>query len=271
MAEVVANGVRLHVQRRSAGPDQAAAAVVFVHGLGADNLTSLYYALGAAVGVTGAELIFYDLRGHGRSERPPSGYGLSGSVADLAALLDALGVDGPVHLVGSSYGGTVALALAVDQPELVASVVLVDAPLPIEGRDNPLTRNLARYTRIFDDQGVRVAIEGLPRNQAMLARQARALLQETTFRDDLLAIEPFRTGELRSLRCPVLAVYGASSDLVEVAPELEHLLPDCTVEILPGASHFLLREATGELRRLVPAWLAAHDRRLRAPERAVRS
>src|SRR5258706_10835045 len=110
MADVVANGVRHHVQRLGS-PRPDGRTVVFVHGLVMDNLSSFYFTLANPI-AAGAEVILYDLRGHGMSERPPRGYAVADLVADLAALLDALSIDHPVDLVGNSFGGLVALAFA---------------------------------------------------------------------------------------------------------------------------------------------------------------
>src|SRR5512133_2303707 len=114
MADVTANGVRHHVQRLGAG-DRT---VVFVHGLVMDNLSSFYFTLANPV-ASFADVVLYDLRGHGMSERPARGYRVVDLVADLAALLDALGIAHPVALVGNSFGGLVALAFAAAHPERV--------------------------------------------------------------------------------------------------------------------------------------------------------
>src|SRR6266481_3947806 len=98
----------------------------FLAGLVIDNLSSLYYSLANPVAQVGADAILYDQRGHGLSERPPSGYRIEDSVADLGTLLDALEVSGPVHLVGHSYGASVALRAALAEPARFASVVLIE-------------------------------------------------------------------------------------------------------------------------------------------------
>src|SRR2546426_714110 len=136
MAYVLANGIRVHVQRLNGQRGEGADAfpvvpspppVVFIHGLAVDNLSSYYYSLANPVARVGAEAILYDLRGHGLSERPPDGYTVADAVADLVGVLDALGVDRPAHLVGNSYGGVVALRAALDVPERVRSLVLIEA------------------------------------------------------------------------------------------------------------------------------------------------
>src|SRR5215831_8500563 len=102
MGDVWARGIRLHVQRLGTASERVTA--VFLHGLVMDNLSSWYFSV-ANPAAQVADVILYDLRGHGRSERPASGYGLADMVLDLDALLDALAVDRPVVLVGNSFGG----------------------------------------------------------------------------------------------------------------------------------------------------------------------
>src|SRR5437764_271578 len=102
MADVVARGVRFHVQRLGRG-DRGGATVVFLHGLVMDNLSSFYFTLANPVAQV-ADVMLYDLRGHGRSERPAAGYTLSDMVLDLEALLETAGIKGPIAIVGNSFG-----------------------------------------------------------------------------------------------------------------------------------------------------------------------
>src|SRR5205085_11625371 len=125
MADVGANGVKFHVQRLVPKHAIPRTTVVLLHGLIIDNLSSFYYTLAGPIMDAGAEAFLYDLRGHGRSERPATGYGPVDSVADLAALLDACGIDHPVYLLGISYGAVVAARLALDRPGRGAGCSLV--------------------------------------------------------------------------------------------------------------------------------------------------
>ena len=108
MAYVTANGARFHVQRLEPELPEGSPArpplIVFVHGLVMDNLSSFYYTLAGPAVSTGARVLLYDLRGHGRSERTPAGYTTLDAAADLLAVLDASGVTEPVFRgVGLSY------------------------------------------------------------------------------------------------------------------------------------------------------------------------
>jgi pimeloyl-ACP methyl ester carboxylesterase len=233
---------------------------VFVHGLVMDNLASFYYTLaGAAVGA-GARAILYDLRGHGRSERTPESYSTRDGVADLCALLDALGVTEPAYLVANSYGGLIAAQMAVSAPDRVAGLALIESDCAgpgasawIEDMVNTLT--VAALSMEYNRLPERLRAAGR-RKAARVATHADALLNGTSLIDDLAAERPLDAADLAKIDCPVLGVYGEHSELVAGADALRRYVRDCQVEIVPGLAHTVLREATGVLRDHVTAWLA---------------
>lgn len=257
MPEIVANGVRLHVQRLS--PQHRlltpAQPVVFIHGLGMDNMSSYYYTLANPVAQAGAEVILYDLRGHGLSERPRTGYRVADSVDDLAALLDALGIDGPVHLIGNSYGGIVALSFAADYPHRVASLVLIEAHFTVAGWAEQVAAERDRIETAVADAQRSGWLDMLGRKVTRLLAMADDLINETTFLADLKAVQPLPGGQLRQLTCPVRAVYGEHSDVIDYARELEACLPRCVLTVLAGCGHSVLMDATAALRDIVLDWL----------------
>ncbi|ABW13118.1 alpha/beta hydrolase fold [Parafrankia sp. EAN1pec] len=226
MADVIANGIRLNVQRltptRGADPD--APIVVTLHGMVIDNLSSFYFSLGTFLANAGCDVVCYDLRGHGRSDQTPDGYDMASSLADLSGLLVALGIDRPVHMVGNSYGATLALAYSLAHPEQVASLTLIEPPFLIESLGAQMEHSLSR----------------------VLTRR------------DMLATPSFDPARLAAFTAPVLAVYGANSDLIDHAASLSSLIPDCTLIILRNHTHAVLREATSYLRTLTHWWLFHH-------------
>jgi 3-oxoadipate enol-lactonase len=114
-----AGGVALSGQRAGEG-----APVVLLHGLTA---TRRYVVMGSrALERSGHLVVSYDARGHGRSSPAPSpgDYGYDALAADLAAVLDGLGLERAV-LAGASMGAHTALRLALSAPERVAGLVLI--------------------------------------------------------------------------------------------------------------------------------------------------
>jgi pimeloyl-ACP methyl ester carboxylesterase len=260
--EVTANGVRLHVQRLAppGGTEPGAPVVVTVHGMVMDNLSSFYFSIGTTLAAAGADVITYDLRGHGRSERTSTGYRLTDAMDDLTAVLDALGVTEPVHLVGNSYGATTVLAYGLEHGDRVASMTLVEPPFQIAGLGEEMARSLSQVSAGLSDAEVSEWLEnGAGRAVTRIARGARTLLETTSIAEDMLATESFAPDRLRQLTLPVLAVYGANSDIIEQAEQLGSLLPDCTLVILEHHTHMVLREASAYLRDLMRWWVWDRD------------
>ena len=73
-------------------------------------------------------VLAYDRRGHSRSPRPATQGSVREDADDLAVLLEQLGL-APAHVVASSFGGIVALRLAVTRPDLVRSLAVHEPPL----------------------------------------------------------------------------------------------------------------------------------------------
>ncbi|MEM1434497.1 MAG: alpha/beta hydrolase [Pseudomonadota bacterium] len=101
--------------------------ILFIHGSFDDHQgwDEVIAALPASVA---NPLIVYDRRGHSASTDTPGQGVLSQDIADAAALIRSL-TDGQAHVVGHSYGASIAIGLAATEPELAASLVLYEPPL----------------------------------------------------------------------------------------------------------------------------------------------
>jgi pimeloyl-ACP methyl ester carboxylesterase len=119
MAERLVNGVRLYHEERGSG-----APILCIHGTGS---SALVWAPAVPELARLGRVISYDRRGCTRSQRPQP-YELSsvaGHADDAAALLDALGA-APAVIVGRSYGGEVAIDLALRYPDRTRALVLLE-------------------------------------------------------------------------------------------------------------------------------------------------
>jgi 3-oxoadipate enol-lactonase len=233
--------------------------LVFIHGLGTDSLASFYLTLAPAVSAAGIEVIAYDLRGHGRSERPATGYRLSDFSADLTGLLDALEVAGPVHLVGNSFGGTVAFSYAAAHPHRVASVVMIESEPATAAWSHKLESLLGRATGHLDDPDtLRWITEHHGRHTSRLAKAAGHRLHATTMARDIPSGPLLSEDEIRSVLCPVMAILGSESDLVDQSDVMASLLCRCRRVIVPDHAHSVLVEAPRTVRDLLLEWIAEH-------------
>lgn len=257
MPEVAANGLRFHVQVIR-HPDADGGAhhppVVMLHGLVIDNLSSWYYTLAHPLALV-ADVHLYDLRGHGRSEMPATGYTVADNVEDLVALLDGWGITEPVHLFGNSFGGVVSLAMAHRHPERVASLFLVEAHFAVEGWGEHMAGSLALAAFGLDEGAVQDWLaENADRKLSRMAKRSERFLSETSLIDDLQAEEPITW--LADIACPTYALYGSESDILDRARELEAKVPGCELEVVPGSSHSLLTEESALVRERALTWLA---------------
>jgi pimeloyl-ACP methyl ester carboxylesterase len=108
---------------RLSGPDSGPP-VVLVHGFS----TPYYIWDSTAIALSGAgyRVLQYDLFGRGYSDRPDVTYGADLVDRQLGELIDSLGIEGPVHLMGLSYGGFVTATFAGRHPERIRSLTFVD-------------------------------------------------------------------------------------------------------------------------------------------------
>jgi pimeloyl-ACP methyl ester carboxylesterase len=111
-----ANGTKLFFQRNGKGEP-----LLLIPGLGLDHT---YYRLGEPMLRKEFETILVDPRGLGQSQKDVVDYSAELWADDFADLLDRIGVDS-AHVLGSSLGGTIALAMAVRNPRRVKSLIVV--------------------------------------------------------------------------------------------------------------------------------------------------
>jgi 3-oxoadipate enol-lactonase len=138
MPTIRINGVELYYETHGDnGPP-----VLLIHGLGS---SARDWEPQVAALARQFRVITFDVRGHGRSEKPRQRYSVKLFAEDTAALIRALNV-GPAHVIGISMGGMIAFQLAVDAPELVRSLVIVNSgpAMPIK----TLSQRLMIWTRI---------------------------------------------------------------------------------------------------------------------------
>jgi 3-oxoadipate enol-lactonase len=240
--QLAVNGVNLAVEVHGEGP-----AVLFVHGYPLDH-TIWRDQIDA---LEGYRRIAPDLRGMGRSDAPDLGYGLSTYAADLAALLDALGVE-RVVLCGLSMGGYIAFEFLRRWPERVRGVVLMDTRAEADGAEARRGRDAAAATAREQGAGA-VAEAMLPK---LLAPGTLERSPETVERiRRMIAATPVAgiVGALAAMRdrpdstdllstldsVPVLVLVGQEDALTppDAARRMAGLIPRARLIQVAGAGH----------------------------------
>jgi 3-oxoadipate enol-lactonase len=120
MPTIQANGLNIYYELH--GP-AGAPVLVLNNGIIMNAATSWVYQTKALA--RHYRVLQYDCRGQGQSDHPDGPYTMELHAADLAALLDGLGI-AAAHVAGVSYGGEVAQAFALAYPERVRSLILGD-------------------------------------------------------------------------------------------------------------------------------------------------
>jgi len=260
VAKLSLEGVTLHYQLLSPHPEPqraSAPCVVYLHGLVMDNLSSGYFTFAQALSAE-RSLLLYDLRGHGKSSLTPQGYKVTEHVDELLRLLEALGLGAaPLHLVGSSFGGAVAMEAARRHPKRVQSLVLIDGHPSSRAFFEQLGADLSAppeaQQALIAQHFQHWLSRGVPRRRDRLAQRAEALIHETSLLDDLRAGAPELSGPLP----PTLALYGAESDALSFAQRALAGRPEVTWRLFSGRSHALLWEETDAVREALLEWFRA--------------
>lgn len=236
MPFVDVSGTRLFHRTSGAGPD-----VVLIHGLGASH--AFWYPRIAGELARDHRVTAYDLRGHGRSATPSSGYGAAAMLTDLEGLLDALAIR-HARLVGHSWGGLIALELALRRPGRVTALVVADSRLTGGRRARTALdhRSLERLARAGTGAASPAPGAFRPFGGWGMGRRSSQrwldLLAATSAARELERPGFASAAELRKVRRPVRAVYGERSFALASGRKLARTLPDCHLVILPQVGHF---------------------------------
>jgi pimeloyl-ACP methyl ester carboxylesterase len=242
--------------------------VVFIHGA---FIADAFWPLLAEPALAGGyRLVLYRRRGYASSGYAGGPISVGQHAADCRELLHHLGVQ-RAHVVGHSYGGCVALQLALDDPEVAHSLALLEPGLAVGASAQNYRESLARGARRYVEGGAAVVVDEFfqarwPRyhetlEQVLPGAFARAVAAaETWFELELPGLLGWQFGETEARRItqPALAVLGGASDTLwarfgETQQLLLAWLPRAEGFVLHGATHFLHLESPSRRRAMAGA------------------
>jgi pimeloyl-ACP methyl ester carboxylesterase len=210
------------------------------------NMVSWYFTAAPTLART-HRVLLYDLRGHGKTERAPSGYDLRTMAADLSALLNGFDC-GRVSIVGHSFGGLVGLRYALDHPERVSRLALVDIPMPptnMEEIDAIARRSPEELLNVLPSRMRDSIVIGgdLGRQAQRTLQSLQFLFMESSLMQDIMAEPNFSEEILGRLTCPVRCIYGDQSSCLAAGRRLSQVLPNGELIVLSGG-HYLPTESS---------------------------
>jgi pimeloyl-ACP methyl ester carboxylesterase len=229
--------------------DRAGIPVVLLHGF-SDSWRSFEGVLSHLPGHLRS--IAVSQRGHGDSDRPPTGYRARDFASDVAGLLSALGLERAV-VVGHSMGASVAQRFALDHPDRVLALVLVGARAT--WRDHPGVIELCDYARSMTDPVDPGFVQDFQRStisrpvpdalvDVVVAESLKlpARVWQATCEEFLLVADTSR--ELPRLRVPTLLLCGEADGYARDAQEsLAVTIAGSRLELYPDTGHALHWEA----------------------------
>jgi pimeloyl-ACP methyl ester carboxylesterase len=241
-------------------------------------------------GIGGHRLVFYDLRGHGRSQPKGSAeYSVTTLANDLAAVIDDSGLE-EVVVVGHSVGGMIALQLCHAQKELLGTKVkglvltntthrpafetliggagvakverLIRRPLDMIGSQHHRIERLRKILRPSDSIFLAVAFAAFgPNASAKQIDFTYDMLSETPTEVIFDLIKAYRdfdvTDHLGDITVPALVISGTHDRLTvsEASDYLVEHLPKAQLELLRGCGHMTMLERHDEFNDLVERFL----------------
>jgi pimeloyl-ACP methyl ester carboxylesterase len=218
--------------------------LVLIHGLGSSARDWEYQVPFFA---RDHRVVALDVRGHGQSDKPPGPYSIPLFARDVAGLLEGLDAV-PAHVVGVSMGGMIGLQLAVDRPDLVRSLVVVNA-LP-----DMVVRTWAQRLAVW--QRLLIApLLGMKKMAEVLGGRLFPKLEQgelraefvkrweendpRAYREALKAITGWSVGDrLPGIECPVLVVSG-DEDYTPVEAKAAYVsrLPRAELVVIEDSRH----------------------------------
>ena len=262
--------------------------VLFIHGLGSSGYMEWRFNLEPAA--ASHRVYAPDLPGFGRSEKPRATYGIPYFTRFVDSYMESRGL-GKVAVVAASLGGRGALELALEHPERVERLVLVNSlglgrpsvhmtygliTLPRVGETMmraagsalrwaplPMIRKVAgRYTGVSADLERTMDDQYLEHLRELYAAQGYhdaylATLRSLVNPKSLFGAEYDLTKRLPNIKVPVHLIWGADDPLFPVshATRAHAAIPDCRLTVIEGAGHTPQAERPEEFNRALLSFL----------------
>ncbi len=250
----------IHLYYETAGQGQP---VLFIHGLGSSTRD---WELQVPVFSQHYQVVTFDIRGHGRSDKPPGPYSIPLFADDTAALIRALDI-APAHVIGISMGGMIAFQLAVSSPDLVKSLVIVNTGPELAPRTFKERLEISQRLLLVRLLGMRKMGEVL--SERLLPKPEhedlrRVFVERWAENDKRAYLDAMRglvgwsvVDNLGDIRCPALLV-AADQDYTPVSVKMACVkrMPNARLSVVADSRHATPVEHPDEFNEIVLGFLA---------------
>lgn len=260
MPKIQINNINLYYEVTGAGQP-----LLFIHGLGSSTRD---WELQVKEFSKSYQVITCDLRGHGQSDKPAGPYSLPMFAADVAGLVKALNIKS-AHVVGLSLGGCVAFQLAIDFPELVKTMIIVNSVPELVVRTFRDRIGIWQRFAIVRLLGMRKMGEVLskrlfPKDEHASLRtrfvESWAKNDPRAYQDAMRALVGWNViDKLGSIHCPTLVI-TADQDYTPVAVKEKYTkrILDAALVVISDAHHATPVEQPERFNTVLMDFLATH-------------
>ena len=256
------NGIDLFYEVK--GDMNTSKTVVFFNGVMATtNSWDAYWPLFVKMGY---KVVLHDFKGQLKSDKPSGPYTFKEHCQEAKALLEYLNISNP-HIVGTSYGGEIAMKYAMLYPENTQSITLIDS---VSELDTVLIKFVNSWSDLCDlgdgekfFWGMLPSIYGedyIKANEAFLERRAKGMntLPQSYFDGQKILYDTFinevtMTHELHKIQCPTLVICGEDDILKK--PKFSRIIasniPHAEFMLIPNCGHVAIFEKPEELKSAI--------------------
>jgi len=236
--------------------------LLFIHGLGSSTRD---WEPQVPVFAARYRVVTFDVRGHGQSDKPPGPYSVPLFAADTATLIRALDI-APAHVAGISMGGMIAFQLAVDAPELIRSLVIVNAGPEFVVRTIKERLQLLQRLLVVRLLGMRKMGEVLSKRLFLKPEQEElrqtfverwAENDKRAYRDAMRALVGWSVAEhLGTIDVPTLVI-ASDEDYTPVALKEAYVaqMPQAELVVIEDARHAVTAERPAQFNQALLAFL----------------
>ena len=259
MAYFEHEGCNLHYEEYGHGDP-----LLLVHGLGSSTLD---WEMQVPALAAHYRVIVPDVRGHGRSDKPRERYSIAGFSADIVALIENLNL-GPVHYAGLSMGGMIGFQFAVDQPQMLKSLTIVNSAPEVKVRSRDDYWQWAKRWTLARVLSLRTIGKGLAARLFPKPEQAdlrRKMAERWAKNDKRAYLASFDAivgwgveERLGRIDCPVLVI-SADRDYTPVALKERYvsLIADARLAVIADSRHATPLDQPQQFNQTVLQFLAA--------------
>lgn len=217
------------------------------------------------------KIVLHDFVGQLKSDKFDGVYSFEKHVEDVRQLLIHLGVKKP-HLIGTSYGGEVALKYALMYPDEMKSITIIDSVSEV---DDKMVRSVEEWIDLAESYegetffyGIMPSIYGytyIKNNKELLIKRAKAMnkIPKEYFDGQIGLYKTFikdvdMTNELCKITCPALIICGKEDTLkpVKFSEIIAEKISNSRLEIIPDCGHVTIFEKPHELNQYIIDFLS---------------